>query len=111
MQRFRHIADLTSLITIGVMPLPDQLGAIERSTAGGEVRHPSDHARHARRVRPRRSGARRSSNLLVVNGAQYVIDAGDGVTRRLTRLGTNFRNIDDIFITHPHSDHTSGLGP
>jgi ribonuclease BN (tRNA processing enzyme) len=51
-----------------------------------------------------------SSNLLVVNGTPYVIDAGDGVTRRLTRLGTNFRAIDNIFITHPHSDHTSGLG-
>jgi ribonuclease BN (tRNA processing enzyme) len=44
-----------------------------------------------------------------VNGALCVIDAGDGVTRRLTRFGANFRNIDDIFITHPHSDHTSGL--
>jgi ribonuclease BN (tRNA processing enzyme) len=55
-------------------------------------------------------GRAQSSNLLIVNGAQYVIDAGDGVTRRLTKLGTNFRNIDDIFITHPHSDHTSGLG-
>lgn len=51
-----------------------------------------------------------SSNLLIVNGARYVIDAGDGVTRRLTRLGTNFRNIGEIFITHPHSDHISGLG-
>jgi ribonuclease BN (tRNA processing enzyme) len=51
-----------------------------------------------------------SSNLLVVNGTPYVIDAGDGVTRRLTRLGINFRTIDNIFITHPHSDHTSGLG-
>jgi ribonuclease BN (tRNA processing enzyme) len=51
-----------------------------------------------------------SSNLLVVNGTPYVIDAGDGVTRRLTRLGTNFRTIGNIFITHPHSDHTSGLG-
>jgi ribonuclease BN (tRNA processing enzyme) len=46
----------------------------------------------------------------MVNGTPYVIDAGDGVTRRLTRLGTNFRAIDNIFITHPHSDHTSGLG-
>ena len=55
-------------------------------------------------------GRAQSSNLLVVNGAQYVIDAGDGVTRRLTRLGTNFRAIDTIFITHPHSDHTNGLG-
>jgi ribonuclease BN (tRNA processing enzyme) len=55
-------------------------------------------------------GRAQSSNLLVINGGQYVIDAGDGVTRRLTRLGTNFRNIDNIFITHPHSDHTGGLG-
>jgi ribonuclease BN (tRNA processing enzyme) len=55
-------------------------------------------------------GRAQSSNLLVVNGAQYVIDAGEGVTRRLARLGTNFRNIDNIFITHPHSDHTGGLG-
>jgi len=55
-------------------------------------------------------GRAQSSNLLVVNGAQYLIDAGDGVTRRLTRLGADFRNIDDIFITHPHSDHTGGLG-
>jgi ribonuclease BN (tRNA processing enzyme) len=47
---------------------------------------------------------------LIVNGALYVIDAGDGVTRRLTRLGTNFHDIGTIFITHPHSDHTSGLG-
>ena len=55
-------------------------------------------------------GRAQASNLLIVNGTQYVIDAGDGVTRRLTRLGTNFRNIGNIFITHPHSDHTSGLG-
>src|SRR5262245_13754739 len=54
-------------------------------------------------------GRAQSSNLLVVNGSQYIIDAGDGVTRRLARLGANFRNIDNIFITHPHSDHTGGL--
>ena len=51
-----------------------------------------------------------SSNLLIVNGAQYLIDAGDGVTRRLIERKTDFRNIDDIFITHHHSDHTGGLG-
>jgi ribonuclease BN (tRNA processing enzyme) len=54
-------------------------------------------------------GRAQASNLLSVNGANYVVDAGDGVTRRLTRLGTNFRNIGNIFITHPHSDHTGGL--
>jgi ribonuclease BN (tRNA processing enzyme) len=51
-----------------------------------------------------------SSNVLITNGVAYVIDAGDGVTRRLMRLGVNFRDIDNVFITHPHSDHTAGLG-
>jgi glyoxylase-like metal-dependent hydrolase (beta-lactamase superfamily II) len=50
-----------------------------------------------------------SSNVLIVNGSPYIIDAGDGVTRRLTRAKIGFRDIDHIFITHPHSDHTGGL--
>jgi ribonuclease BN (tRNA processing enzyme) len=50
------------------------------------------------------------SNVLITNGAAYIIDAGDGVSRRLIRLGVNFRAVDSIFITHPHSDHTGGLG-
>jgi ribonuclease BN (tRNA processing enzyme) len=28
----------------------------------------------------------------------------------LTRAGIAIRDIDNIFITHPHSDHTGGLG-
>jgi ribonuclease BN (tRNA processing enzyme) len=51
-----------------------------------------------------------SSNVLITNGTAYVIDAGDGVSRRLIRLGVSFRDIANIFITHPHSDHTAGLG-
>jgi len=55
-------------------------------------------------------GRAQSSNVLIVNGASYVVDAGEGVTRRLTRAGIAIRDIDNIFITHPHSDHTGGLG-
>ena len=51
-----------------------------------------------------------SSNLLIVNGALYVIDAGDGVSRRLAKAGINIREIGTIFITHHHDDHTAGLG-
>lgn len=57
---------------------------------------------------PRKDRAQ-SSNLLVVNGALYLIDAGDGVTRRIGQAGYDFRKVGKIFITHPHSDHTAGL--
>ena len=50
-----------------------------------------------------------SSNLLVVNGTLYLIDAGDGATRRIVQAGYDFRKVGKIFITHPHSDHTAGL--
>src|SRR5579862_2719477 len=70
----------TTLITLG--------------TAGGPVPRP-DRAQ--------------SSNLLIVNGTLYVIDAGGGVTARLVQSGNNFRKVSKIFITHAHSDHTAGL--
>jgi ribonuclease BN (tRNA processing enzyme) len=54
-------------------------------------------------------GRSQSSSVLIVNGALYLVDAGPGVTRRLTRAGISIRDIDNIFITHSHADHTGGL--
>ena len=51
-----------------------------------------------------------SSNLLIVRGHLYLIDAGDDVTRRIVQAGADFLKVDKIFITHAHSDHTMGLG-
>jgi ribonuclease BN (tRNA processing enzyme) len=51
-----------------------------------------------------------SSNLLIVNGTMYLIDAGDGVARRLAKARIRIRDIGTIFITHHHDDHTAGLG-
>jgi ribonuclease BN (tRNA processing enzyme) len=50
------------------------------------------------------------SNLLIVNGTLYVVDAGDGVTRRIAKARFNVRDVGTIFITHHHDDHTAGLG-
>ncbi len=57
---------------------------------------------------PRKDRAQ-SSNLLIINGTLYLIDAGDGATRRIVQAGYDFRKVGKIFITHPHSDHDNGL--
>jgi ribonuclease BN (tRNA processing enzyme) len=59
---------------------------------------------------PPRPHRAQSSNLLTVNGTHYVVDAGDGVARRLAKAGINVREIGTVFITHHHDDHTAGLG-
>ena len=59
---------------------------------------------------PPRAHRAQSSNLLTVNGTHYIVDAGDGVARRLAKAGINVREIGTVFITHHHDDHTAGLG-
>jgi ribonuclease BN (tRNA processing enzyme) len=51
-----------------------------------------------------------ASNLLIVDGEAYVIDAPDGVASRLVLAGVNLARLKNIFITHNHSDHVAGLG-
>src|SRR5881227_879911 len=46
-----------------------------------------------------RPGRTQSSNLLVVNGTPYLIDAGDNATRRIVQAGYDFRKIEQVFIT------------
>ena len=51
-----------------------------------------------------------TSNLLVVEGKPYLIDAGLGVTRQVCEAGFMPFDLDRIFITHNHSDHNLELG-
>ncbi|MES3001839.1 MAG: MBL fold metallo-hydrolase [Pseudomonadota bacterium] len=50
------------------------------------------------------------ANLLVVNGKGYVIDAGDGVVRQIVSAGFQLKQVDAVFLTHLHLDHTAGIG-
>ncbi len=48
----------------------------------------------------------KSSHLLEIGKRKILVDAGDGTCNQLMKLGINPTDIDDIFITHFHSDHT-----
>ncbi len=51
-----------------------------------------------------------TSNLLIIAGRPYLIDAGLGVTRQVCEAGYLPFDLDRIFITHNHSDHNLELG-
>ena len=61
---------------------------------------------------PARSGP---AVAIVVNGHAYIVDAGPGIVRRAAaaaRAGMpalRAANLDIVFLTHLHSDHTVGL--
>ncbi len=50
------------------------------------------------------------ANLLLVDGKPYVIDCGNGVATQLVKAGVRLNALDDVFVTHLHSDHVADLG-
>jgi ribonuclease BN (tRNA processing enzyme) len=52
-----------------------------------------------------------TSSLLSLAGQRFVVDCGLGVTRGLVDQGMQLKDIDQIVITHLHSDHYLELGP
>ena len=59
--------------------------------------------------RPRRT---RSSpaQVILINGAAYVIDCGDGVARQLVLANVPLPSLRHVFLTHQHSDHNADYG-
>lgn len=50
------------------------------------------------------------ANLILSDGSAYLIDCGYGTTRQLLQAGIQPHELDAIFITHHHSDHTQEIG-
>jgi ribonuclease Z len=50
-----------------------------------------------------------ASTLIEVGGHKLLIDAGRGATIRLAQLHIPLGQIETVFLTHYHSDHTIGL--
>lgn len=51
------------------------------------------------------------ASLLSVDGEHYLVDAGDGVARQLTQAGIAIPEVKQVFLTHLHADHVTGLAP
>src|SRR2546425_2046997 len=56
------------------------------------------------------NGRAKPANLVVVNGAPYVVDCGSGVSQQLVRAGVALNTLRHVFITHHHSDHNLDYG-
>lgn len=52
-----------------------------------------------------------SGYLLEIGGTKILFDCGNGTTWKLEKIGVNYLDIDYIFITHLHPDHTADLIP
>jgi len=49
------------------------------------------------------------ASLLVVDGRAYLVDTGEGVLRQLALAGFSPSQVDVVFLTHLHFDHTADL--
>jgi len=50
------------------------------------------------------------AQAILIGDATYIIDCGNGVPRQMAIAGIPFKSIQDIFITHHHSDHNADYG-
>ncbi len=48
---------------------------------------------------------------LHAEGRQILVDCGSGTILQLEKIGRSYREIDAVFITHPHPDHIAGIMP
>ncbi|OYY91634.1 MAG: hypothetical protein B7Y45_01200 [Sphingomonas sp. 28-66-16] len=51
------------------------------------------------------------ANAVVVNGAVYLFDAGDGVQRQMLAADLALPTVRAVFVSHHHIDHNAALGP
>lgn len=50
-----------------------------------------------------------SADAVVIGDKWFVVDAGRGTTLRIAATDLKYENLQAVFLTHLHSDHTAGL--
>ena len=59
--------------------------------------------------RPRKASSA-AAQVIVANGAAYVVDCGNGVARQLVFAGVPLASVRHVLVTHHHSDHNADYG-
>lgn len=86
---------LVSAHALGKAGEPEKSRLILLGTAGGPTPKPN-------RAAP--------SQVIVVGGASYVVDCGNGVARQMALANLRLGSIRGVFLTHHHSDHNADYG-
>jgi ribonuclease BN (tRNA processing enzyme) len=89
------LAGAAALVAPSAMAQPGKSRLILLGTGGGPTPKPN-------RAAP--------AQVIVVNGAAYVIDCGNGVARQMVLAGVPLASLRKVFITHQHSDHNADYG-
>jgi ribonuclease BN (tRNA processing enzyme) len=50
-----------------------------------------------------------SANVLQIGNRLYLVDCGYGALANLIRANLNYRQVEQVFLTHLHDDHTADL--
>ncbi|MEO8463738.1 MAG: MBL fold metallo-hydrolase [Gammaproteobacteria bacterium] len=54
-------------------------------------------------------GRSETASAVIVDGVPYLLDCGYGTLRALVQSGIGFLNVDTLFFSHLHNDHTADL--
>jgi ribonuclease BN (tRNA processing enzyme) len=50
------------------------------------------------------------ATAIIVDGHCYLVDCGNGVAQQMAKAGIALPSIDQVFVTHDHSDHVIDVG-
>ena len=96
------------LAALAALVLPAGIPATARDTTATGVQLITLGTAGGSAVRLRRA---EPASVILVNGAAYLIDVGDGTSHALYAAGIKLEQVRALFITLHSQDRTSGLGP
>lgn len=95
------------ILTVGAFVLATAACAADGPTADGAI---NEFITLGTAAGPNSEATRsQPANALLVNDDLYLVDVGDGAVQQLVKAGFRVQDLDGVFISHNHFDHTGGM--